>query len=906
MTTFCKLSDLKTESDVEQKFISPLLQNRPPVGLGFSTSDFHTKPNIKKILIDKGEREKLYYPDYVVVLNGLPLMVIEAKNINEDLHDAYREARLYSSEINGRFSHDINPCMRIIVTNGQELWCGYIDEKEPSIRLNFENINPTDQQYDRFLGLASRDALLIEADESLKKIRGGSVFKKPTRLIGGQYVEREEMGVNSFGATLALELRHLFNPSTEEDRRNIVTNAYVESRSRQRHVDPIFKIIRAAKPPSVTDTHEIKNTAEPREIIEKLRDARQLKHELMLLVGSGGSGKSTFVDYLREVALPPDVKATTTWVSIDLNEAPLSRDEIYSWLKSELIAKLKRVYPAYDFDEIETLKKLFSVELNQVKKGPGAIYDKGSREYKDLLVGELLALQKDLDATSNAMVRYLCAERDRVLIITLDNCDKRTRDDQLLMFDVAKWLQKEFACLVFLPLRDVTYDHHRKEPPLDTAIKDLIYGIEPPQLMSVIYERVRYALRELEESGKEVLFYKLPNGMTVEYPRSDQAMYLTCILSSLFQSDSYYGRLLAGIAGRDIRKALEIFLDFCKSGHISGSEIFKIRQSEGRHPLPRHLIIRILIRKNRRFYNDAASDIKNLFYSDPHDTIPDPFVRLSLLRWLKTNYRKKGPRGIPGYFQVSNIISELVPHGHDDRRIRSELVALMRAGCIISESLHAEVIGDDDLVSIAPAGHLHLDLLKNINYLAACAEDTWFRNQEIANEVAKRISGKLGGGHYTLNTTIENANLLVGYLVGYIKDIPAKPDMYLNCSDLLFREDLEQCSQYVCDSIKRKSADIDYVSIKNAYPPGTIVSGHVVAIQDIGVFVEFDLNAVGLIRTRELERVIGDSGKVHEAIELGASVSVEIVDFNEEHKKFNLNVYDDLSSSAGEFRGHDT
>ena len=56
--------------------------------------------------------------------------------------------------------------------------------------------------------------------------------------------------------------------------------------------------------------------------------------------------------------------------------------------------------------------------------------------------------------------------------------------------------------------------------------------------------------------------------MTVEYPRSEQAYYLTSILKSLFEHDRFIRRMITGLSRRNIEEALEIFLEFCNSGHI--------------------------------------------------------------------------------------------------------------------------------------------------------------------------------------------------------------------------------------------------------------------------------------------------------------------------------------------------
>ena len=97
------LKSLLNESDVEQKVVWPLLTNNEPDGLGFDETHIQTKSNLKKLPIEKGQNAKLYFPDYVVILEGIPLIVVEVKKPEEDLVEAFREARLYSLEINALY-----------------------------------------------------------------------------------------------------------------------------------------------------------------------------------------------------------------------------------------------------------------------------------------------------------------------------------------------------------------------------------------------------------------------------------------------------------------------------------------------------------------------------------------------------------------------------------------------------------------------------------------------------------------------------------------------------------------------------------------------------------------------------------------------------------------------------------
>ena len=100
------------------------------------------------------------------------------------------------------------------------------------------------------------------------------------------------------------------------------------------------------------------------------------------------------------------------------------------------------------------------------------------------------------------MARFLAGERGRLLIIVFDNCDKRERDEQLQAFQMARWLQQQIRCLVVLPLRDVTYEAYRDQPPLDTMIKDLVFQIEPPPFTRILRKRLSIVLDELAVQSK--------------------------------------------------------------------------------------------------------------------------------------------------------------------------------------------------------------------------------------------------------------------------------------------------------------------------------------------------------------------------------------------------------------------
>jgi len=879
MTNIYSEMELETESDVEQKFIYKLLTNPEPHGLGFNDDDFVTKANIRKIKIDKGTKSKIYYPDYAIIIDGVPIAILEAKAPGV-LDDAYRQGRLYATEINSSYPANTNPCEYIIVTDGASVDVGKWDDDTPFLTLNTSNLIPTDELFNNLLNKISKKSLQIRAKELLKSIKKTSRYFKPKFMLGGKSVISETVGENSFGSNISIEYKYLFNPVSTKHRTDVVENAYITSKRKQSHVAPIDRIVRAAIPGQINDAISINDTECPTEIITSFNDESKLIHEVCLLIGSVGSGKSTFTDYLKVKALPEEIRNSTEWINVNLNDAPLSRDMIYDWVIEQSIAKIKISNPDIDFDDISTLLEIYEEPISAVKKGKAALYSEGSERYADVIFSELEKLQQDKVRTFQEIIKFIRNKRNKLLIIVLDNCDKGNRDDQLLMFEVASWLKKTFTCVVFLPLRDTTYDQYKNVPPLDTVIKDLVFRIDPPLLERVIYSRLNYLTRELKSKTRS-FHYKLPNGINVECGNDEVEKYIKSIIASLFQ-DSFFKRIIVGLAGRNIRKGLEIILDFCKSGHISEDEILKVRQSNGEYKLPSHIVSRILLKGKRKYYNDADSHIRNMFHSYQDDELPDPFIRISILELLSQKYREYGPNRTKGFHKVGEIIRILQTNGHASNRAFEEVITLIEAGCILSEA-QDNTVKNDDLIAIAPSGFIHLELLKNINYLSAISEDTLFRENQVASSIKDNIIGNGLFKSDSWQNSLSNAKKLTEYMNNYHTEYFLGNIKVLADNDQIKLNKMDEIFEYVNQKADSDGKFNNSEKIDDSYPPGCQVETQIVSIQSYGLFVEFGLNGTGLIHISQLNNLIE-----LDTCEVGDWIVVEVIQFNTKHKKFDL------------------
>ena len=101
----------------------------------------------------------------------------------------------------------------------------------------------------------------------------------------------------------------------------------------------------------------------------------------------------------------------------DLLENTLSKipKEIYNWLRNEIVDGCKASRPEDDFESIEIIQKLFSVEINRFKKGVGTLYEQQQGVYQIKLGEHIERIQADFHAVANAYVRFTCSERGKLL-----------------------------------------------------------------------------------------------------------------------------------------------------------------------------------------------------------------------------------------------------------------------------------------------------------------------------------------------------------------------------------------------------------------------------------------------------------------------------------------------------------
>lgn len=882
MALFCEYETLETESDVEQKFLYPLLTSKPPMGLGLQDIEIYTKKCIRQRIIGKSSR-KYYFPDYLIMIRGIPVLVVEAKAPEQDLGNAFSEARLYSAEINASYPHKINVCSKIIVSNGGEVWAGYSDQDTPIIILKFDEINTENPKFVEFLEFCKREYLIDAANKPYIDLRGNTKYVKPVSQIGGKLAQNEELVENSYGRTLVFENRNIFDPETEEDRIDIVKNAYIISQKREQHMDPIYSEIKKIKLPSQQNSTLIASDA-PNELVEKLSigvQDRQNIYSLMLLIGNAGSGKSTFIRYFKTMYLEKyhqNLAKRCFWMYVNMNNAPGTQAEIYDWIRDILIENTKQQFSDIEFEDFEIIKSIFKDKIRAFEKGIGQLLIDDKASYNKELYKILAEHMSDKSNYLSSLFKFIKDYKEVIPIVVLDNCDKRDKDTQLLMFEVAQWLRTTYKCIVILPMRESTYDIYRYEPPLDTLVKDLVFRIDPPDILKVLQARLEYINRL---NGNDVTSYSLENGMQVSVKKNEQIEYFKCLLMAIRKND-WARNVFFRLSNRNIRSGIQLFEDFCKSGHIQSEEIFKIRAVGNEYELPSYKLMNALLRKNRRYYDSEISNFCNILGSDYHDDIPDPFIRVDILRWLKKYAGEEGPNKQKGYFKIKDILKDLQIIGHKEEVIIRENKYVLKRELIVSEN-QSDNLEIDDLVKLSPSGFLHLMLLKNLSYLAACSEDVIYKNIKVMTNISRRIVRE---SHMTRTMMIINSKAMVDYLIQYRREFISYPDICLHNEDKIEMFDLKECEEAINDWIEKDSDLRNAIDITKKYSYDLRLECKVVNKKSGGLVCLIDGLVKGFVSS--MESKYGLSFEMYKTILEGDILTCDVIEYDYERNSLQL------------------
>ena len=326
-----------------------------------------------------------------------------------------------------------------------------------------------------------------------------------------------------------------------------------------------------------------------------------------------------------------DVREKTIWAFIDFNVTG-SRNDINSFVAEQFLKSLEELN-GYDFYDEERLDKIFSPDMIKFERSNKSLKRDNPSEYAARVATERAKLMDDKAKFVEAISRYYAGEHGQGLVVVFDNVDKLATDRQLMIFESAQWFKDLTKALVIVNLRDVTFETHRDEKPLDSFINAINFYIRPPRFAQVIKKRLELLMETLPSEVDKNQEYTLKTGQRVKYQSSRLGEFVMRIYLSLFDSRDMTSMLEALVA-KDVRRALGMFSDIIISPHITTNQITGAAIAGSSYRIPERVLIRALMRGRYQYFLDRGIYIHDIIGADNSHARPSNFIFVDVLEYL--------------------------------------------------------------------------------------------------------------------------------------------------------------------------------------------------------------------------------------------------------------------------------
>lgn len=145
---YCELKNLTNEASVETFFVNRMLAD-----MGFKDNHIKTKESIEKLKISKGSKSFYYKPDYCIVFNRKPKLVIDAKSPHETIEKYIEQCAHYCLILNRR--GEKKTLEYFILSNGIKTVLFKWDSDLPILELKFSDFNYGNKNYEKLRSIVA-------------------------------------------------------------------------------------------------------------------------------------------------------------------------------------------------------------------------------------------------------------------------------------------------------------------------------------------------------------------------------------------------------------------------------------------------------------------------------------------------------------------------------------------------------------------------------------------------------------------------------------------------------------------------------------------------------------------------------------------------------------------------------
>lgn len=722
---------IKSEEDVRMKIINPVFTDI----LGWPIPEINCESSTGK-----------QYIDYCGTINGLNRVIIEAKKEARDLGiNANHSARFF--QLKGAVfqteaaREGIDQAIRYCghknvelacLTNGHQ-WAVFRGRgKEGTDTMDnlacvFGSLDSVVTKFKEFYELLSYECVQGNTFRAIFRQAEGQPIRQRTVKVAARPLDSREL-VKSDKLHGDLEkIMHTFfrdlDPMQDAEARRKCFVTTSESDAAEKGLERISEELRDKV--NELDTSE---STELTEIIQRVKESQ--KHELVLLVGTKGAGKTTFIDRFFADVLPSAIRDQCVVVRLDLSRSGGSEDQIGSWIDEHFLIALEEAafpsgHPTYD--------EIVGMCIGEYKRWSEGhkkyLYETDKAKFKDQF-GEHIEKYFRQDRPRKYIIHllfHIIRNHKKVPCVVFDNADHFDVKFQEAAFNYAHSICTESICLMILPITDTTSWQLPKQGPMQSFYTDSFFLPTPPTEL-IIRRRIEYIeMRVAEEqaaSGKKPQAgtgYFLSRNLRLEIDNIDG--FAAC-LQTVFIKTGQVANWIGKLSNHDVRRALQLSTEVVTSPHIRVAELLAAWAAKSTMEVNPRDVKEAMIRGKYNFHFPVVQSFVQNIYNLIPDKETTPLLSPRILHFLSEAWeanKDHEARFVPvseicDYFQAMNI---------DERATSACLEQMIQRGLCLGYDPTAKGTVDANKIEISPSGRQHVQwALRDWVYIESMAEVT--------------------------------------------------------------------------------------------------------------------------------------------------------------------------------------
>ncbi|MDE1465734.1 ATP-binding protein [Spartinivicinus poritis] len=609
-----------------------------------------------------------------------------------------------------------------VVTNGNE-YVFFRSHNQQGIEwvdhnvVIFRSHEDIEENFDLFCKLLSKTSAENGTIQKTLGISGSSSDEDLTyKILDTKYLNRpRRKDRNSLFPVIGDIIHRVFQDlASQEATPDILEHCYVDSPKKPDKKSPYTDI----------KTNELsvnKNNAGEfqQRILSTLKTGKTNHKEVILLIGSVGVGKSTFIQRFRKVLAKKEIDNDGIWIYFNFKNYSDTGITLDSFISSQIEKILINEYSYLGLDEWKFLKQVYHNEYEKLKRGPLApLHDINPQKF-ELSFGEKVD-EWSSEKREEHFTKILSTASKRLkktIFLVFDNADQLNTETQNSIFLAAQKLTEEINCYALLAMREESYWKNRDCGPLN-AFHTTAYNVQPASLHQVLSKRFNYTKSLIRTNEYEL-------NSKINITKEELEKVFSRIIKTLLGSDQTYINFIESTAARDMRRALDTVAYFMISGHTNIDAILRDERKEQPDGfiIPFHEFLNSIILRDNEVYSESDCDTLNLFNTMGNSDISNCNI-VAVLGNILYSKNSKSDIGI-GYVLIEDIIRDCHSVGILPDTTTSILVNLNSRRLIETETTIKNEIKSSSYVRATISGNYYIEKLsKMIGYLSLIVYQT--------------------------------------------------------------------------------------------------------------------------------------------------------------------------------------